>query len=247
MLANFKLYLKSLYFAHIKASSTADLVFRQARVWSNKELLKFASLFEGRILNVSAGTDFDKENKNYQDYFFNAAEYKITNYFTDREAKENEFFLDLEKTLPNHLENTADVVFNHTTLEHIFNCRLAFSTLCQLSTDVVITIVPFLQRQHGMPHYSDYWRFTPQALEKMYEENGLHLRYCATNNDIHSSIYLFCIGYRSKKWDAFIPARKDYLNISHTQIAENDFLGSNILSNGLIHRFLYYLSELTKR
>jgi hypothetical protein len=74
-----------------------DKKFRVPRVWSNQELKKFAPLFKGSIVNVSAWKDWDKENKRYKDYFSSAAEYWMTNYQGERGFQgnfENEYFLD---------------------------------------------------------------------------------------------------------------------------------------------------------
>jgi hypothetical protein len=185
--------------------------FQIPRLWSNAELRKFAHLFHGDIVNVSGWTDIDKEGKHYRDYFYNANEYWITNYnekIKGLQHYKNEIFLDLEEELNPDLLKKYDVVFNHTTLEHIYETRIAFRNICNISKDVVIIVVPYIQQIHGIG-YSDYWRFTPHTMAKMYEENGLKLRYCAANGKDKASIYLFCIGYRDEKWDSSIPSRFD--------------------------------------
>ena len=57
-----------------------DRQFRLARHWSNEELRKIAKLFEGDVLNASAGTDEDKEGAYYSEYFSRAASYELSNY-----------------------------------------------------------------------------------------------------------------------------------------------------------------------
>ena len=52
---------------------------RLNREWSNDELKKFAHLFKGDIVNVSAWKDEDKEEGFYRQYFDRAKSYKITN------------------------------------------------------------------------------------------------------------------------------------------------------------------------
>ena len=64
--------------------------------------------------------------------------------------------MDLAVPLPVELENQFDVVFNHTTLEHIFDIFTAFQNLCRLTKDILIIVVPFLQEQHE--NFGDYWR-----------------------------------------------------------------------------------------
>ena len=39
-------------------------------------------------------------------------------------------------------------MFNHTTLEHIFEVNTAFDNMCAMSNDVVILVLPFAQVQH---------------------------------------------------------------------------------------------------
>jgi hypothetical protein len=97
------------------------------------------------------------------------------------------------------LKGKFDVVFNHTTLEHIYDVKTAFSNLCLLSKDVVIIVVPFLQQMHAK--YGDYWRFTPLAVKNLFKENKFELLYLSYNNNRHCSVYLFAIASKKpKKW-----------------------------------------------
>jgi hypothetical protein len=172
--------------------------FRLPRVWSNGELKKIAKLFKGDIVNVSAWKDEDKEGGVYRNYFLNATSYTITNY--KREARgfqgvDGEIFLDLTGNLPIELIKRFDVVFNHTTLEHIFDVDKAFSNLCLMSRDVVIVVLPFLQEMHG--EYGDYWRFTPLAITKLFERNGLETIHLTFNKDRNASVYVFAVATRN--------------------------------------------------
>jgi hypothetical protein len=184
-----------------------DRVHRLPRLWSNQELRKIAHLFEGDVVNVSAWKDEDKEGGLYRDYFFNGTNYAITNYKAEAngaQGYENEIFLDLEKTLSQELEGKFDVVFNHTTLEHIYEARDAFANLCLMSRDVVITVLPFMQQYHA--HYGDYWRFSPEAVNRLYKENGYELVYQSFNNQSSTSVYLFSVASRNpQKWSIYFP------------------------------------------
>lgn len=112
---------------------------------------------------------------------------------------ENEIFLDLTKPLPDELKQKFDVVFNHTTLEHIFDIFIAFKNLCELSKDVVIVVIPFLQEQHA--EYGDYWRITPLAIEELFRRNNMKLIYINFNDWSNGSIYIFAIGSKyPEKW-----------------------------------------------
>lgn len=183
-------------------------ISRLARRWSNAELKKFAGWFPGDIVNVSGWRDEDKAGAHYADYFTQKTSYTITNY--KREARgvqggPGEVFLDLEAPLPPALEGRFDVVFNHTVLEHVYAFQAAFTHLCAMSRDLVIVVVPWLQPYHG--DYGDYWRFSPLAVQKMYEANGLLPLYLSFNEDAFASVYVFAIGTRHpERWRARFPA-----------------------------------------
>ena len=178
-------------------------MYRKARIWSNNELKKFAHLFRGKIINVSAWKDEDKEGKRYKEYFINAKEYWISNIegYMGWSGLENEIYLDLEKDLPKDLEESFDVVFNHTTLEHIFNVHKAFDNLVKLTRDILILVVPFVQDQHGSASYGDYWRFTPAGVIKNLEKRGMRVLYCSTTPYKNSATYIFIIVSKNpEKW-----------------------------------------------
>lgn len=179
-----------------------DRVHQLPRIWSNRELEKYAHLFCGSVVNVSGWKDIDKEGRTYGEYFTNASNYTVTNYRAEArgfQGFENEIFLDLEDDLPNELYQHFDVVLNHTTLEHIYEVRKAFRNLCDMSKDIVIIVLPFLQQYHS--DYGDYWRFTPSAIKKLFEENGFELLYQSFNSHKMSSVYTFTIASRNpNKW-----------------------------------------------
>jgi hypothetical protein len=175
-----------------------DRKYRLPRTWSNQELKKFSDFFSGDVVNVSAWKDDDKEGRKYKDYFINASSYTITNY--KKEARgfqglEGEIFLNLEENITNNLKEKFSVVFNHTTLEHVYDFKKAFENLCLMSNDIVILVVPFLQEMHS--DYGDYWRFTPLAIKIMFEDNDMTVIYSSFNEHKKSSVYLFFIA--SKK------------------------------------------------
>ncbi len=179
-----------------------DRIHRLPRVWSNNELRKFSHLFSGKIVNVSAWKDSDKEGNHYKNYFKNAASYTLTNYKSEArgfQGYEDEIFLDLEKILPDFLFHQFDVVFNHTTLEHVYSVKIAFENLCKMSRDIVITVVPFLQPYHS--EYGDYWRFSPLAINRLFIENNFKILYQSFNKNKMSSIYIFTIASKNpEKW-----------------------------------------------
>ncbi len=180
-----------------------DRKVRLPRLWSNRELRKFANLFTGDIVNVSAWQDKDKEGRLYRDYFSGARSYWITNHADKskglQESMSNQIPLDLEEPLADDLKERFEVVFNHTVLEHVFDCNRAFANLCQMSSDVVIVVVPFIQHQHAA--YGDYWRFTPECIDRLFNANGMRLTYINFNDGPNQAIYIFAIGSKHpEKW-----------------------------------------------
>ena len=203
-------------------------IFRGPRLWSNDELKKFAHLFRGSVVNVSAWRDLDKSVRSYgeyilgdcdagvpyRSYFVNADSYSITNYpidankggaapdVLDEDAYASIIGLDLEQDLPDDLVEKFDVVFSHTVLEHVFDVTKAFANLCSMSKDVVILVLPFIQMVHDIRgNYRDYWRFTPFALDRLFEANGYTVLHRAASDLKHASIYYFYIASRCPdKW-----------------------------------------------
>lgn len=172
------------------------------RVWSNQELRKFAHLFSGDIVNVSGWDDRDKEEGKYADYFKDKKSYTITNYKGKKGISNlpNEIYLDLENYLPSNLEGKFDVVFNHTTLEHVFDIFGAFKNLCLLSRDVVILVVPFIEGVHELPgSFGDYWRPTYLALERLFQENGFTVLY-GSSRPILPFYHFFIASKKPEKW-----------------------------------------------
>ena len=190
-----------------KKKRTVDRQFRSARIWSNEQLRFLAPMFGGGVVNVSAGDDVDKQGATYREYFTAADEYHLTNWagaeyrgFGDRPG---EIALDLTAKLPDELVERYDVVFNHTTLEHIFDVRAAMTNLCRMSRDVVLVIVPFAQVQHENEGYRDYWRFTPTCLRTMFDAEGLSVIYEAANEDFNAATYLCVVASRHpERWSS---------------------------------------------
>jgi len=212
-----------------------DRKFRLPRIWSNRELKKFAHLFEGDIANVSGWQDKDKEGEEYKSYFSKKSSYTITNYKTEARGYQGgvgEVFLDLEQELPDELKGRFDVVFNHTTLEHIFEIDKAFGNLCAMSRDVVILVMPFLQQMHT--DYGDYWRMTPLAVERMFSKNGLKTIYLSFNDQSGASVYIFAIASKDPdKWKGLITESIQTHSRPKSFDGFENFAGSRALGNCL--------------
>ncbi|MDG2385693.1 MAG: hypothetical protein P8N76_28755 [Pirellulaceae bacterium] len=220
-----------------------DRIHRIPRIWSNQTLDQIAHLFEGDIVNVSAWKDKDKQGREYRDYFENASSYTITNFDADKrgfQGQEGEIYLDLEATLPEELESRFDTVFNHTTLEHVFNIQQAFSNLCSMSRDTVVIILPFLQQYHS--NYGDYWRLTPLAIQKLFERQGFELIYQDFNRHRASSVYTLSVAScKPEKWEGtFADWKFDYRDPHRS--GHEAFIGCQAISNRAF-RFRSYIQR----
>jgi hypothetical protein len=177
-------------------------------MWSNRELRKIAGLFRGDVVNVSGRDDRDKEGGRYREYFSNASRYLITNFTGDygRQGLEQEIFVDLTEDLPGHLRGQFDVVFNHTTLEHVFRVETAFRNLCLMSRDVVIVVVPFCQTQHERAALMDYWRFTPRCVRGLFAANGFEAIYQSETGRRNAGSYIFTVAtLNPDRWRETLP------------------------------------------
>lgn len=204
-----------------------------ARNRSNDEIRKLGAHFKGDILNLSGWKDSDKAGGFYRDYFPNARSYVISNYGAEvgssgTEEKE----LDLSEPYDGKI-GTYDLVFNHTVIEHVYPTQIVFDNLARLSRDAVLTVVPFVQHIHGVKGgYVDYYRYSPLALERLFEDRGFQTVYVSWNED-HPLMNVYIVHVASKypeRYAALLPPSKS-LEIGST--------GPGIL----IPRFLWPLEK----
>lgn len=185
-----------------------DRRFRGPRLWSNREIAALGPLFSGSAVNVSGWDDRDKEGGRYRDYFSGIERYAITNYVGFRGARNEDgsIPLDLEAPLPEDLRGQFDLVFNHTTLEHVFDCFTAVKNLCALSRDAVLVVAPFAQMVHSTESFGDFWRFSPEALGKLFEREGFTMVYASANPEKDSAIYVTALAVRDPaRWAGRLP------------------------------------------
>lgn len=175
-----------------------------ARTWSNNVLKSIAPLVKGNVVNVSGGEDGDKNGSTYRQYFAQAASYAISNYGDASDS--GDINLDLEtSSLPQDLQEKFDAVFTHTVLEHVFDVDRAVTNLCAMSKDLVVTVVPFIQSFHHGPWYSDYWRFTPPALIRLFEKHSFKTVFMDWNDDPLGNVYIIHVAtkYPERWWSVF--------------------------------------------
>lgn len=177
-----------------------DRRFRLARLWSNQKLRDIGARCNGRVVNVSAGEDVDKEGGHYRDYFPNADSYTLTNHpdplFRGFQGSDGEIPLDLREPLPAEHERAFDVVLNHTTLEHVYELHAAVDALCSMTRDLLVVVVPFAQVHHENPGYEDFWRFTPTGLTRLLADRGLNAVHLDWNRDVNAATYLVAVAAR---------------------------------------------------
>ena len=196
---------KILVLAHRIVKGVANRVLDKRRIrprnFSNEMLRRYAPAFGGDIINVSGWKDEDSQGGHYRDYFTAATSYAVSNVggqskgFGSATGYE-EIELDLLNNLSNGVKGGFDVVFNHTTLEHIYDFCKAFKSLCELSKDVVIVVVPVMQQIHHTEDFGDYWRPTTMTIAKMFMENGLEPLVIKCNDQPFAPIYCFAIASR---------------------------------------------------
>ena len=218
-----------------------DRSSRLPRLWSNKVLREIAPVFRGEVINVSGWDDRDKQGRRYRDYFSGASQYYVSNYGGERgqddAAGSTDFAIDLEAPVRDELKQRFDVVFNHTTLEHVFDMFSAFRNLCEMSRDVVIVVVPFAQKLHWTRSFGDYWRFSPQGVRRLFEMVGLTPIHEAANDDRDAALYVIGVGARHpERWRDQLPP--------YTQVQE---LGESLGGPGPVRRTLRSLRQRATR
>lgn len=200
------------------------------RAWSNHELRSLVKNLKGDIINISAAEDKDKTGSNYREYFTSAQTYSISNYGKGVEGSAGgdcEIVLDLSKPYEGS-NGKYDVVFNHTVLEHVFEIETALDTICALTRDLVVTVIPFVQCLHGRDgSYSDYWRLSPPALARLFAERGLKTLYCNWNDTPSvNNVYIVHVASKhpSRHVNEFPEPRGFIVGVSGPGVALSHFL-----------------------
>lgn len=211
------------------------------RSWSNDELRFVLSHCPkgGRVVNVSGWQDRDKEGGLYKDYFPRPTLYHISNYEGDAArgaAARTDLVLDLTKPLAAAYENKYDIVFNHTVLEHLEEPTFAFTQIGKLTTDMIVTVVPFKQKLHfeyGM--FGDYYRFTPFSMRRLHAQNGFSVLYESYTPRPSLDVYLLYVGTRDVARHATFPQQLADMRSLNQRVGS--FSASDLASN-IAARFL---------
>jgi hypothetical protein len=214
-----------------------DPKFRRARYWTNLELENLAKYFSGDIINVSGWADEDKFGKTYEEYFVNKKSYTISNWKGGPQKGKNiEIYnsieIDLEKPIQEKYIQAFDCVLCHTVFEHLFDIFQATENLCRMSRDVICLIVPFVQCVHACHDYSDYWRFTPYGIEKLFNSKGFEVIYRNGVDIPGTSIYYLYVFSKYPKRYIFLGKPKELSALP---------MGNDIYMKNRLKRYLKYL------
>jgi hypothetical protein len=170
------------------------------RHWSNDELKYCISYLDNyeSVINISGWKDEDKEGDFYKNYFLNAKIYHISNFPNDH-AKGimdiNDIKIDLSKKIDISLHNKYNIVFNHTVLEHVEDPVFAFSEMSNLTNDLMITVIPWVQQLHFIENqFGDFYRFSPMLMRKLYLDNGFTILYENFMPNFANECYLIYVG-----------------------------------------------------
>jgi len=176
---------------------TAD---QESRIWSNREIARVAAQVTGDVVHVSAWLDEDKEGRTYREYFAAARSYTTTNVGGQRgEGGAGDLHLDLSKPLPSDLVEAFDLVFNHTTLEHVQAIDVALDNLFAMTRSELLVVVPFMQVEHWeSPSFGDYWRMTEHGLAQACLDRGFEVVSLTSNHNPVWPIY-YCLHARRRE------------------------------------------------
>lgn len=120
-----------------------------------------------KILDVGIAGDKEFPSENYK--YFPSKNFKTAD--IDPQWRPD-YVQDICKT--DFPDNHWDMVILSQTLEHIFDFRKAIAEIYRIVKPGGYAIIdsPFMYIHHPEANFADYWRFSPQALQKLIEEVG---------------------------------------------------------------------------
>ncbi len=121
------------------------------------------SLEEGVVLDIGGG-----KNPSYFNFIKGLSKSNIINF--DKQYSNRG--IDFEKDILPHGNSSVDQVLMFNILEHVYNHKLIISEAYRVLKrgKTLIGFVPFLVNYHADPN--DYFRYTHEALEKIFKEAG---------------------------------------------------------------------------
>jgi len=147
------------------------IVKEMPRRWSLSRILKYYAMssltLKGNIIDLGSGS----EEPSYEKYL--NYKYPHKKIYADLfKSGPNIVKIDLEKKFDYLISNQFDFILCHSVLEHIYEYKNALRECYRILKPggAMIGSVPFLFPFHPCPN--DYYRFTHQALTKIFTETG---------------------------------------------------------------------------
>jgi len=124
-----------------------------------------------RVLNIGAcPDDKDKEGSFYKDYFKNAEYYTLDKNYNI--INKHHYIIDLHDIC--NLKDKFDFVVANNVIEHVENPFEVSKNICQVVSQngYLFVSTPFFYPIHKdqMNRFSDYWRFTDDALRILFSK-----------------------------------------------------------------------------
>jgi len=145
-------------------------------IWAGKTIPRImmndrcrsVSLQDKKVLDVGAGG----APGSYHEYFLSPAKELLTTDMKVGKKNESHKQLDFEVDKLPFESGSFETVLAFNILEHIYNHKHLVSEMNRITVPggELIGFVPFLINYHPDPH--DYFRYTGEALEKIFEECG---------------------------------------------------------------------------
>ena len=85
-------------------------------------------------------------------------------------------------------DNEWDLVLCSQVIEHIWDYKAAQKEIYRITRQYAIIDCPWNWPHHPEPEFADYWRFSPQALERLLKEAGFKEVKISNNNFVISAL-----------------------------------------------------------
>ena len=143
-------------------------------IWKGKTMIRIMmndrcrtiSLKDKKVLDIGSGSKMGS----YHDFFIEKSDDVVTSDMKDGENNHRQ--LDFEKDNLPFEDGEFDTVLSFNLFEHIFNYNHLIGEINRVTKKEgeLIGFVPFLLNYHPDPH--DYFRYTKDSLEKIFNHNG---------------------------------------------------------------------------
>ena len=187
-----------------------------ARAWSNDQIAEIGQLLPEhlRIINVGGWLDEDKEGSNYRSYFREPSVYHVANYTGDKEKGmvPSDLYIDLTEPLPPDAIGQYNLSYTHTVLEHVSDPCFGFAQVAKLTSDLILTVLPWKQELHFSPgNFGDYHRLSPFVMRRLHQENGFEILWESYTPAPCMTTYLLYLGTKKPGIHKSFPRRLDTL------------------------------------